>query len=155
MGSSSSKSSDHVLFEDTDENNVDNVKIEYVWIGIKTLLPWYLSGANHWSVILKLNNGKYACIQKHDSAKIGCEIDSSLETSARRTWGRESKVRLSCYGPCKSSKQAWRDFRDKLPSNERYIAIEYDCQNFAREIVEKLTGKTVGIWPIEDGPTFP
>ena len=35
-----------------------------------------------------------------------------------------------------------------------YILLFNDCQNYAIEIVKILTGKTVGMWPIEDGPSF-
>ena len=29
-----------------------------------------------------------------------------------------------------------------------------DCQNYCRRIVKLLTGKTVGWWPIENGPVY-
>jgi hypothetical protein len=128
-----------------------NVRIIYVWIGLRTLSAWLL-GANHWSVILKLSNGQYACIQKNTNDDISCEVGSSLETSAKRTWGGEGyKVRLSCYGSCDKS---WTEFRNNLWVRDSYIYILWDCQNFARKIVDDLTGKTAGLWPIENGPKF-
>jgi len=148
MGGSNSKNSDHVCFEDMSEKNV---KIVYVWVGIRTLLPWYLSGANHWSVILKLDNGQYACVQKHDSGKTDCVIKNSLKEASLRTWGIGDKVRLSEYGQCSKS---WEVFRADLPQESYYVVILIDCQDFARQLVGQLTDKLVGVWPIEDGPVF-
>lgn len=152
MGSSSSKSSSsgHVRFERIE----DNLTIKEVWIGLRQLVPWYASGVNHWSVIMKLDNGRYVCLQKHDSGKIGCETAGSLRSASLMTWGGEeyNKVRLSCYGTCN---EAWSTFKKYyLPQYDEYTLIFDDCQTFARHKVEYLTGKTVGIWPIEDGPTY-
>lgn len=143
MGSSSSSTSRFSPeWEDiNDKDRSTNVRITYVWVGLRSLQSWY--GPNHWSVILRLSNGQYACIQKHDSGYIGCEIRGSLEAAARCTWGEEGrKVRLSCYCSCDES---WRVLRDGLKRWSGYIIGSNDCQNFAREQVRRLTGKVVGI----------
>ena len=65
--------------------------------------------------------------------------------------GLGKRVRLSCYGSCCRNYINWVE---SFYGKHTYILGFYDCQNFAREVVKDLTGKTVGIWPIEDGPTF-
>ena len=69
-----------------------------------------------------------------------------------KTWGGLGKtVRLSCYGDCCRNYINWvKSFYGK----HTYILGFHDCPNFAREVVEDLTDKTVGVWPIEDGPSF-
>jgi len=67
------------------------------------------------------------------------------------TWGNQkSDVRLSECG--KGNGRTLGEFLDKISGNFTYILGFYDCQNFCREMVDFLTGKTIGIWPKEDGP---
>jgi hypothetical protein len=61
------------------------------------------------------------------------------------------RIIMACSGRCNKS---WREFRERLDPDEEYTLFFGDCQNFARGVVDYLTGKTVGVWPIEDRQEF-
>lgn len=125
----------------------ENVYITYVWVSLKKLIA-----ANHWAVVFKLSNGKYGITQFDTTGGIELIDDfNSLEAASRATWGKSDHVRLSCYGSCKKN---YNNFVSDLCCEHTYIFGFNDCQNYAREIVKILTGRTVGVWPIEDGPDF-
>ena len=94
-------------FKKFDDTHFDNVNITYVYVGLRKIgLSNFFSniitaGANHWSVILKLSNGKYACVQLDTSGKIDLRVRNSLRSASLLTWGRSDTVRLSRYGSCK------------------------------------------------------
>ena len=123
--------------------------VERVWIGLKKI-----AFANHWSVIYRLSNGKYGITQFDTSGGIDLRDDfNSLESASLETWGGlGNKVRLSCYGSSNENYQ--RFIRNFFGRKFTYILGLSDCQNFAREVVGYLTGKAVGVWPIEDGPEY-
>ncbi|KYQ90321.1 hypothetical protein DLAC_08925 [Tieghemostelium lacteum] len=155
MGSSSSSSrggtGSPLVFQNIRiEDREKDVRIVYVWVGLRSLISWW--GANHWSVILKLSNGQYVCQQKNTNHYVACKVENSLGDAARQTWGEEGrKVRLSCYGECDVS---WSTFHSNFREHSRYSYITDDCQNYARKLVDYLTGNFVGMFPIEDGPEF-
>ena len=124
------------------------VNIIKVWIALKKI-----AFANHWAVIYKLSNDKYGIIQFDTTGGIGLsDTNNTLEEASLKTWGGLGKrVRLSCYGDCCRNYINWVE---SFYGKHTYILGFHDCQNFAREVVEDLTGKTVGVWPIEDGPSF-
>ena len=124
------------------------VYITKVWISLKKI-----AFANHWAVVFKLSNGKYGIVQFDTSGKIGLsDTYNSLEEASLKTWGGlGNRVRLSCYGSCYRN---YIDWVESFYGKHTYVLGSHDCQNFAREVVEDLTDKTVGVWPIEDGPTF-
>ena len=139
------KTSAHPEFKPTYYENVD---IIYVWIALRKIV-----GVNHWAVIYKLSNDKYGITQFDTTGKIGLSDDNNtLEQAAQKTWGNlGQRVRLSCYGSCKRNYIKWLE---QFNGKHTYILGLNDCQNFARKIVEDLTGNWVGVWPIEDGPSF-
>lgn len=124
------------------------VNIIYVWIALKKI-----AFANHWAVIYELSNGKYGIVQFDTTGGIGLSDNyNTLEEASMKTWGGLGKrVRLSCYGSCCRNYINWVE---SFYGKHTYFLGFHDCQNFAREVVEDLTDKTVGVWPIEDGPTF-
>ena len=128
-------------------SNYKDTYITYVWISLKKLIA-----ANHWAVIFKLSNGKYGITQFDTTGGIEL-IDNfnTLEAASRATQGKSNHVRLSCYGSCRID---YDQFVNSLCGEHTYVFGFNDCQNYAREIVKILTGKTVGWWPIEDGPEF-
>ncbi|EGG24588.1 hypothetical protein DFA_02831 [Cavenderia fasciculata] len=128
------------------------IMITNVWVGLRALEGWW--SWNHWSIILSLSNGQYACIQKNTDDTVACKIENSMEAACKQTWGKVGKkVRTSDYGsPC--CPRSWDSYFKDLPGNDDYTFIVNDCQNFARQQVEDLTDKVVGVFPIEDGPTF-
>lgn len=85
--------------------------------------------------------------------KIDLRVRNTLRKASLLTWGRANLVRLSCYGSCNYN---YNFFLDSLTKGRGhwYILLVNDCQNFARKVVKELTGKVVGIFPIEDGPKF-
>ncbi|EFA84031.1 hypothetical protein PPL_03104 [Heterostelium album PN500] len=157
MGSSSSKADitkgrkDDVRVEDREKD----VRIVEVWIALRTLDGFWCFGANHWSVILRLSNGQYVCSQKETQGFVWTTVWNSMRSAALSTWTNESnptnRVRTSCYGYCDFS---WHKFHDWVPLGDSYYLGLDDCQNFAREIVNMITDKSVGMFPLEDGPTF-
>lgn len=126
------------------------VYIIEVWISLRKIVG--ALGANHWSVVFKLSNGKYGITQFDTTGKIEL-LDNydNLEDASMRTWGKGGRARLSCYGECKRN---YIDWIESFYGRHTYVLGFHDCQNFAREVVEDLTGKVVGVWPIENGPTF-
>ena len=126
----------------------ENVDIIYVWIALKKLF-----GANHWAVVYKLSNGKYGITQFDTTGKIGLSDNhDTLEEASRETWGGcGQRVRLSCRGSCRRNYIKWIE---SFYGKHTYVLGFNDCQNFARKVVVDLTGEGVGVWPIEDGPTF-
>ena len=127
------------------------VNIIKVWISLRKIgLGGF--GANHWGVVFKLSNGKYGITQFDTTGKIELlDNYNSLEDASLRTWGKGGRARLSCYGDCNRNYINWIK---SFYGMHTYVLGFHDCQNFAREVVEDLTGKIVGVWPIEDGPTF-
>jgi hypothetical protein len=121
--------------------------ITYVWVSLRSIAV-----ANHWAVIFKLSNGKYGITQLDTSGGVEL-LDNygSLESASWKTWGQRDHVRLSCYGSCYES---YDRFVKSLLGTHVYILGLHDGQNYAREIVKQLTGKVVGVYPIEDGPKF-
>ena len=135
-----------------EEDKEKDIRIKYVYVALRKLGGFWSFGANHWSVIAKLSNGQYVCMQKDDDGAHFYTMHNSKKEAVLKTWGNSSaKVRLSCYG---SSDVSWKEFRNGLDNKSYYFIIFKDCQDFARGIVDQLTGKTVGVWPIEDGETF-
>ena len=126
----------------------ENTYIIEVWVALKKI-----AFANHWAVIYKLSNGKYGITQFDTTGKIGLSDKyDTLEQASLQTWGGLGKrVRLSCYGKCYKN---YIDWVESLYGTHIYFLGLHDCQNYAREVVKELTGKTVGVWPIEDGPTY-
>ena len=126
------------------------VNIIKVWISLRKIVG--ALGANHWGVVFKLSNGKYGITQFDTTGKIELlDNYNSLEDASLRTWGKGGRARLSCYGDCNRNYINWIK---SFYGMHTYVLGFHDCQNFAREVVEDLTGKIVGVWPIEDGPTF-
>ncbi|KYQ94216.1 hypothetical protein DLAC_04511 [Tieghemostelium lacteum] len=132
------------------EDREKDVRIVYVWVGLRSLKGWY--GPNHWSVILKLSNGQYVCQQKNTNHYVACKVENSLGDAARQTWGEKGrKVRTSCYGECDVS---WSTFHSEFTEYSEYTFFTGDCQNYARKLVDYLNKKTVGLFPSENGPEF-
>ncbi|EFA86780.1 hypothetical protein PPL_00585 [Heterostelium album PN500] len=105
------------------------VKIVCSWIAKKSLFSWF--GPNHWSVILQLDNGQYACIQKHNYSFVVSLVRNSLESAALETWGETGRrVRLSCYGEVDNI--TWSSFFERFVYDQRYFLLFDDCQNFSR-----------------------
>ena len=145
-------------FEDFDNTHYDGVTITYVYIGLRKLIGEGGDSLiniypNHWSVILELSNDKYVCLQLDTTGKIDLRVRNTLRKASLLTWGRARLVRLSCYGACNYN---YNFFLDSLTKGKGhwYILLVNDCQNFARRLVGELTGKVVGLFPIEDGPKF-
>jgi len=144
-------------FKKFDNTHFDNVNITYVYVGLRKIggsnffSNVFTLGANHWSVILELSNGKYACVQLDTTGKIDLRLRNSLRGASLLTWGRSDRVRLSRYGYCKYN---YNKFVESLYGYHWYILGVNDCQNFARRVVDELTGKWVGVYPIEDGPEY-
>ena len=143
-------------FKKFDDSHYPGTYITYVYVGLRRIGKGFFSsmkylGANHWSVIMELSNGKYACVQLDTTGKIDLQVYNTLRAASLSTWGRSSTVRLSCYGSCH---YYYNRFVDSLYGPHWYILLFNDCQNFARQVVAELTGKTVGVFPIEDGPEF-
>ena len=130
----------------------EGVYITRVWISLRKIGIVVDLGANHWGVVFKLSNGKYGITQFDTTAKIELlDNYNSLEAASLQTWGKGGRVRLSCYGGCHKNYINWiKSFYGR----HTYVLGFHDCQNFAREIVEDLTGNWVGVWPKEDGPEF-
>ena len=59
---------------------------------------------------------------------------------------------MSCYGSCCRNYIDW--INSFYGGKSFYQLLIHDCQNFAREVVFGLNGELVGVWPIEDGPSF-
>ena len=145
-------------FEEFDNTHYEGVTITCVYIGLRKILgeggdSLNNIGPNHWSVILELSNDKYVCLQLDTTGKIDLRVRNTLRKASLLTWGRSSLVRLSCYGSCNYNYNTFLDSLNKGIGHE-YILLVNDCQNFARKVVDELTGKVVGFFPIEDGPTF-
>ena len=147
-------------FEEFDTTRYDGVNIIYAYVALRKILGGLNRGQifnianylpNHWSVILELDNGKYVCTQLDTTGKIDLRVRNSLREASMETWGRDFLVRLSKYGSCKYN---YNKFLDSLKGGHWYIILVNDCQNFARNVIRELTGKYVGVFPIEDGPTF-
>ena len=91
-------------FQKFDDTHFDNVNITYVYVGLRKIggsnffSNVFTLGANHWSVILELSNGKYACVQLYTTGKIDLRLKNSLHDASLLTWGRSDIVRLSRYG---------------------------------------------------------
>ena len=144
-------------FKKFDSTHFNNVNITFVYVALRKIggsnffSNIFTLGANHWSVILTLSNGKYACVQLDTTGKIDLRLRNSLRDASLLTWGRSNTVRLSRYGSCNYN---YDKFVESLYGEHWYILGINDCQNFAREVVKKLNGKWVGVYPIEDGPEF-
>ena len=124
------------------------VNIIKVWIALKKI-----AFANHWAVVFELSNGKFGIVQFDTSGKIGLsDTSNTLEDASLKTWGLLGKrVRLSYRGTCYRNYINWVE---RFYGSHQYVLGFNDCQNFAREVVEDLTGEWVGAWPIEDGPVY-
>ena len=131
---------------------ISNAKVTKVWVtqqkkGI----------ANHWAVILEINNGiYYVNTQKEKGESLYLNYFYSLRAAveaSRRNEFRTTEVRLFFYGSCY---KYWDMVYKKINSmkNENHFIIFQDCQNYARDIVSNITGKTVGFFPIENGPVY-
>lgn len=129
------------------KNYGKDLYITYVWVSLRSIKV-----ANHWAVIFKLSNGKYGITQLDTTGAVEL-LDNydSLESASWKTWGDRKHVRLSRYGSCYES---YDRFVKSLLGPNYYFLFLHDCQNYAREIVKQLTGKVVGLFPIEDGPKF-
>lgn len=144
--------------EDKDTPEYKRVKIEEVEICMRSLCGWF--GANHWSVHGRLSNGQYFCAQKgdKDGGEVSLEVDNDKATSCKRTWGQDGmRVRLSKYGKCSGTWTNWHAFRTQVLGDQRHLPYSVptkDCQTFARYVIHKLTDKTVGTWPIENGNVY-
>ena len=126
-------------------------KIGYVWVGLKRL-AWVFGSPNHWSVIMEVGNG-YLTVQFDTDGSIGKTFCETFRNACLATWGYPScDIRLSKYGY--SNDKTLGDLQDYLCGSHTYVLGFSDCQNFARKVVDFLTGKWVGAWPIEDGPTI-
>ncbi|KAN0045023.1 hypothetical protein ACTA71_006550 [Dictyostelium dimigraforme] len=128
-----------------------NVKIIYAWICLRAIKQWWKAGANHWSVILQLDNGQYVCTQKADTGAVFTDVVDSLRGAVFLTYGDSNTCRLSKYGTCDES---WDRFYNYVLIYEDYTLSSKNCQNYARDIIKYLTDKTVGYYPIEDGGEF-
>ena len=124
------------------------VNIIKVWIALKKI-----AFANHWAVVFELSNGKFGIVQFDTSGKIGLsDTSNTLEDASLKTWGGlGNRVRLSYRGTCYRNYINWVE---RFYGSHQYVLGFNDCQNFAREVVEDLTGEWVGAWPIEDGPVY-
>ena len=91
-------------FQKFDNTHFDNVNITYVYVGLRKIggsnffSNVFTLGANHWSVILELSNGKYACVQLDTTGKIDLRLRNSLRGASLLTWGRSDIDRLSISG---------------------------------------------------------
>ena len=109
---------------------------------------------NHWGVVVEADSG-WVSIQFEGS--IGVTYHSSYTSAALDNWGcKTCDIRTSCYGYAYSN-LTLGDLLDHIEKLKRdkystYILVFRDCQNFARNVVDYLTGKWVGAFPIEDGP---
>ena len=143
-------------FKEFDNTHYNGVDIVYVYVGLRKIFGGTKDSINnylpnHWSVILELSNDKYVCVQLDTTGKIDLRVRNTLRQASLLTWGRGCLVRLSRYGSCRYN---YNQFLDSLKGGHWYIFLVNDCQNFAREVVKELTGKYVGVFPIEDGPEF-
>ena len=129
-----------------------NARITYVYIAIRKIAV-----VNHWAVILEIDNGKYYVnTQKNvekNNKNILLDYFYSLKSAAEDTLklSYDSAIFLSRYGSCNYN---WEKFYNELNPKDSYVFFFDDCQNYCRRIVKLLTGKTVGLWPIEDGPVY-
>lgn len=140
-----------------------NARITYVWIAIRKT-----GVINHWAVILEIDNGKYyvntqkeSKINSYNGYNIYLDYFYSLKSASEATFKNgnyKSAIFLSKYG--KDLKDydyiSWEELYKKLPMSEQYTLFFEDCQNYCRKIVNIVTKgkKTVGWWPIEDGPVY-
>ena len=103
-------------------------------------------------MIFRLDYGKYGITQFDTTGGIELlDNFNTLEAASKATWGSSNHVRLCKYGSCYKN---YDNFIENLCGEHTYIPLFNDCQNYAREIVKELTGKTVDVWPIENGPEF-
>ena len=124
-----------------------------VYVTLRRLVNIFGS-PNHWAVIVETDSG-YMNIQFYGN--IGVSYHKSFTSAALDNWGADvCDIRSSRYGYAYSNLTIGDlvDYVDKLGSGRfsSYILVFNDCQCFARKIVDFLTGKWVGVFPIEDGP---
>jgi hypothetical protein len=145
------KSSSNISYSNT-SNLGEHVLVTYCWIALRTM-EWMAMGSNHWAVILELSNGTYANIQVNKPNGVYINCFSNKKDAALYTFGSmTSRVRLSTYG---GSSKTWQNLMYFIKhSDNNYCLFRNDCQNFSRKIIEFLTDKSVGFWPIENGETF-
>jgi|LauGreDrversion4_2_1035121.scaffolds.fasta_scaffold856924_2 hypothetical protein len=111
---------------------------------------------NHWGVAVETNSG-WVSIQFSLSNGVGVSYHHSYTDAALSNWASDRcDVRSSDYGSAYSNLTLGDllDHIEKLKQGRYslYCLVFNDCQNFARSVVEYLTGKFVGWYPIEDGP---
>lgn len=112
---------------------------------------------NHWAVIIEITSG-FINVQ-FEANGVQVSDHTSMADAARTSLGnRDSKIRTSRYGRAHGGLNVGilNDYVEHLKAGrfQEYIFIFRDCQCFAREVVKYLTGKVVGAFPIENGPTF-
>jgi hypothetical protein len=132
-----------------------NPTVISVEMGLRTI-SWLFLGANHWSVLVALSNGQWVCIQFHTTGCMtadvfDCKRDAVLHTCPRT----KHRVRISKYGPTNRTVY-WSDIVTWIESKQggSYMLGVRDCQNFCRKMISWLTGKWVGVWPIESTKVF-
>ena len=135
-----------------------------VRITLRRLVPIFGS-PNHWGIAIETDSGwvslqikpKGKSIALYSEGEIGISYHENYTSAALDNWGRDiCNIRSSSYG-CAYSNLTLGDLFDyienlKKGEYSKYILAFNDCQNFSRALVKFLTGKWVGIWPIENGP---
>lgn len=133
-----------------------NPKITFVQLGLRTI-SMLLGGINHWSVLLQLSNGQWVCCQFHTNGAVTAHVYNSEREAALRTCPTNGgeRVRTSEYGYT-DRPLYWSDVVSWLHGRQGgyYVFGAQDCQNFCRNMIDWLTDKWVGWWPIENGVTF-
>ncbi|EFA86345.1 hypothetical protein PPL_00137 [Heterostelium album PN500] len=159
MGSSSSSCSSsggrsvetHYREDIRQEDSQKDVRVVYIYIAFCRLGVRF----NHWSVILELSNGQFACIQKirhsFGNGWILIEVDSDLRTSVLRTCGDTNEIRTHKFSAVNFS---WKKLRSWVPFEEGYNWTYLNCQKFADKVTSYICGKEIDSLPCEDGPTY-
>jgi len=127
-----------------------------VWVSLRRIYPIFGS-ANHWAVIIEVFGHGFICVQFYTS--IGISYHQTMRGAALASWGSYiCDVRTSYYGYAYAGLTVgilteYMAILERGRFNE-YSLFFNNCQHFARAVVDYLTGKWVGWFPIENGPDF-
>jgi len=134
-----------------------HAKLGRVWVSKRRIVPIFGS-PNHWAVLIEVMGYGFVCVQS------GARSDGSIEIMYRNTLRDAALagggcgncvVRTAYYGYTYSFYNIGH-LRDYLADRGRYgySVLFNNCQHLARAVVGWLTGKWVGVFPIENGPDF-